>query len=388
MKNISRLILNGAQKSNLCWCILRKEDEIIAGIENDIDIFVSSCDYHSFLKHLREYFFEHNLVILRERRMPAGTSYLLGQLTFPFETEKLDIIYENTLTFISIISSDLIIQNIVPGESYPVLSAEVSADLSVRKERARSSISNYVSYLVSDLKSGRGWPKLVPFRYLKAFLFNSRKPSGVFVVLVGPDGSGKTTVAESLIRKGKNSFFSVSLFHFSIPTFPRLAKLLGRGSREPDYTLPNSGTSAPIQSKSRALIYTIYYGLELFFYSHLRLRRRLRQGELVIFDRYLHDWMFQRSYRNMSRPAIRWLLSRSVSPELVVYLTGNPVEINFRKPELSVSEISYQQTLIESDLMPFWEGRGVTTVKLSSTALTVDEIVKMILNKLTRNIHE
>ena len=98
MKNISRLILNGAQKSNLCWCILRKEDEIIAGIENDIDIFVSSCDYHSFLKHLREYFFEHNLVILRERRMPAGTSYLLGQLTFPFETEKLDIIYENTLT--------------------------------------------------------------------------------------------------------------------------------------------------------------------------------------------------------------------------------------------------------------------------------------------------
>ena len=54
MKQISKDILSLASTSKADWCILRKEDEILKGIHNDIDLFVAAEDYLSFIKHIKK----------------------------------------------------------------------------------------------------------------------------------------------------------------------------------------------------------------------------------------------------------------------------------------------------------------------------------------------
>lgn len=383
MKKIAKTILDAANNSGVKWCILRKEDEIISGIENDIDLFVTSQDYPRFQDHLRSCFAKSGLAVKRERRMPTGTSLMITSIQSPLETEKLDILYDNTLAFLSIISNEWLQSQIVRGEFYPVLSKNAAAELSFRKEEARRNLPSFLRHYWFTRKDMGLWPKFYLKEYARAFLANKKKPSGAFVVLVGPDGSGKTTVGEELVRAAKPDFFSATLQHFSIPTFPRLARIAGRRRIEPDYTLPNSGSKAPIQRRSRAILYLIYYGTELLVYSHLRLSRRLRQGQLVVFDRYLHDYFFQRSYRNAPHAAISWLLARAVAPHLVVFLSGNPDLIHARKPELSAEEVETQQSLIRKNLLPFWQSRGVKVIEMDTTTIPVDETLSAIRRELT-----
>lgn len=386
MKIISKLILDPLNKSSLNWCILRKEDEILQGIENDIDLFVVKSDYLKLLEYLESTFSESGIKILRRRYMPAGISYLLNY-SIVGEFQKLDIIYENTLTFFSIFSSTVIANNIVSGTKYPTLSQVASEELSLRKEMARRDFPKFLRHLWLNRYRFEGEvlvPRMLLGGYLRAYLANCRKPSGSFVTLIGPDGSGKTTISNALAKTGKQDFFSVSQHHFSINTFPRLAALKFKRGKEPDYTLPNSGTNAPIQSTKRALVYLGYYGTELLLYSHLRLKRRLRLGQLVIFDRYFHDWMFQRSHRNMPRPLMKWLLAMAVKPNLIVYLKGDPIAINARKPELSVDEISMQQTMIEQDLLSFWREQRMEIIEFDSTHQSVESIVAGIRAALTK----
>lgn len=382
MKQISKDILELARATNAAWCILRKEDEILQGVHNDIDLFVAPRAYRAFIATLRNGFADTSISILRERQMPAGVSFLLySQSTGEFE--KLDVLFENTLLFFTIFSSKEIAENIVPGAAYPVLSSEAAQELSFRKETARRDPLAFLRHIWQTRRKGVRGPRTAIRGSVAAYLANRRNRPGAFVVLVGPDGSGKTTVAESLAVRAKADFFSVSLHHFSIQTFPRLATLLLRRSSGPDYTIAGSGTRAPIQSARRAWIYMIYYGAELMVYSHFRLKRRLRLGQLVIFDRYFHDWFFQRSYRRASRPTIRAFLARAVRPDLVVYLTGDPARINARKPELSAEEIGVQQDLIESDLMPFWQGLSVPTLTLDTTDVPLEQVVQTVRSKLT-----
>lgn len=385
MKNISRIILSSASASACTWCILRNEHEILEGIENDIDLFVSCQDYNRFLTSLHTVFTRRGIRCIRERRMPGGISYLLYHPASS-EFQKLDVVHENTVAFISIFSSRVIVNNIVPGQAYPVLDPNVAKELSLRKELVRSNPLSYLRHLRTNaprFSGSRILPQFLLGGYLRAFFGNIYAPSGAFVTLVGPDGSGKTTIAEALAKAAKPNFFSVSLHHFSISTFPRLYVLkMGRGE-EPDYTRPNSGTNAPIQSPLRAFVYLVYYGTELILYSHFRLRRRLRLGQLVIFDRYFHDWMFQRSYRNASRHLMRCLLAIAVKPNLVVYLKGDPAMIHARKPELSKEEISTQQILIQEKVMQFWVERGVNTLEVDTTKLPIEEVVESIRATLT-----
>jgi len=386
MKQISKDILSLASTSKADWCILRKEDEILKGIHNDIDLFVAAEDYLSFIKHIKKGFLKNEIAIIRERYMPAGISYLLFAKNSDAEFEKLDILYDNTLTFISIFPIEQIKAGIVHGALYPVLDISISKELSFQKTEVRRNFSTFLRNLWKMQKQVHRLPRSYIWGYFAAYIANLRNPSGAFIILVGPDGSGKTSVAEALAKKIKKHFFSVSLQHFNIQTFPRLASLIFWHKKVcgPDYTKPNSGTNAPIQSNLKAWIYLFYYGIELLIYSHLRLKRRLRLGQLVIFDRYFHDWFFQRSYRRVPHSMIRILLSSIKKPNLIVYLAGEPTEIFARKPELSMYEIDKQQTLICKNLLPFWQKRSVPILILDNVENSLNEVVKIISSELTR----
>lgn len=382
MRGISQNFLKVAADTRAAWCILRKFEEIELGIENDIDVFIARSDYHLFVCCIISKLATLGIVVFRRREQPCGVSLVFHRETRN-EFLKVDIVFDNTLLFFSIIPPETILRNIDRSGPYPLLRVEISAEVSVRKERIRRSIWEYITRPTPLAKRIQRMPtRIYLFSALRAFFSNTRRRSGALIVLAGPDGSGKTTIGDGITQQGKRQFFAASFYHFSINLFPRLQRLRGKQVKGPDYTLADSGTSAPIQPTWRSVIYTLYYGLELLLGTNSILRRHLRMGRLCVFDRYFHDYFFQRSYRNAPRWLVRLFLQFTPRPDLVVYCHGDPGLIYARKPELSPQEILTQQGLIESQLLPFWRQRMVPVLLVDTTIHSLEEVTQQIFDRL------
>lgn len=381
MRKITEDFLKLCVASKYEWCILRKIDEIYAGIENDVDIFVRKKNFKDFYGAVTN-FSGSNIKIIKKRFQPCGISILLQDL-HSREFLKVDIVYDTTFLMFSIFSSDDVLKNIKKHEEYYVLDGFAANEISHRKEMIRGSMFNYFSRLMRG-ESLFGWfpRETYFFGYIVSAIKNSASKSGDFVVLVGPDGSGKTTIGDKFVKNAKERYFSAAFHHFSIAIFPRLAKLKKSDVKEPDYTLPNSGTNAPIQPAWKSLIYTIYYGTEMLIYTNIIIRRRLRLGQICVFDRYFHDYLFQRSYRKAPRLMVKSFLALSKWPNLVVYCYGDADKIVQRKNELSVDEVKTQQNMIEKDVVDFWDWLGVRVVKVDTCTQSVDDCLHVINSNL------
>ena len=159
-----------------------------------------------------------------------------------------------------------------------------------------------------------------------------RRRPGTFIVIVGPDGVGKTTVARAIIdqHQGPSAYF-----HF-LPTgaggmslrpgeevFPQPPRLEHRG--------------VAILGWLRLARNVVRWWLGYL----LRVRPALRRGCLVISDRWLYGYLVQPSALKFYGPhgvalAAFRLLSR---PDLVVNLTALPDIIRQRKQELTLAQI-------------------------------------------------
>jgi len=175
------------------------------------------------------------------------------------------------------------------------------------------------------------------------------------VVLVGPDGSGKTSVANHV---------ATHLYHFPfkrcniyehrfgvIPTLSELKRKIWR-SLNINYNkipIPTPGTPRsgmnPEHSFIMGSLYVIYYSLDYWF-GRIVLARLRSQGALVIFARYYYDYIYQKGYRNVPRFLISTMRLFVPTPDLLIYLNRSAQEIYDAKPELDKVEIEYQQALI------------------------------------------
>jgi thymidylate kinase len=161
---------------------------------------------------------------------------------------------------------------------------------------------------------------------------SDRRSRGAFIVIVGPDGVGKTTVARAIIdlHGGPSAYF-----HF-LPTAPG-----GMSSRPNDQLLakpPRLDRSGSIVLGWLRLARNV---LRWWFGYLLRVRPALRGGCLVISDRWLYGYLVQPSSLKFYGPhrlalATFRLLSR---PDLVVNLTALPDTIRHRKKELTLEQI-------------------------------------------------
>lgn len=166
------------------------------------------------------------------------------------------------------------------------------------------------------------------------------------LVLLGPDGAGKTTFSQSLLSCFEE-VDSVTYLHGRFHIIPDLSYFLGKQSNDrKEFT--DEIHSDIVYSFVRGIIYLIYY---LFDYvlGHLY---RLRFGEerYILFDRYYYDYFIQSTF---SRIPIWWRTVYSFFaplPNVAVYLSCDAEEIYSRKPELSIDEIQKQQLRIDSIL--------------------------------------
>lgn len=170
-----------------------------------------------------------------------------------------------------------------------------------------------------------------------------------YVVVLGPDGSGKTTLADRLAASLETEGYAVSRLNFSFGIMPPISRLLGRGERKgaPE-GLRDSGMVKPLKW-SRAAVLACWYGLD-----HLMGRftlARIRKNEVVIFARSYHDFLYQRAFLNLPQAIPRFFLALGPKPDLVVTPIRDPQRIHEQKPELSSKEISEQYSRITGRLV-------------------------------------
>jgi thymidylate kinase len=154
---------------------------------------------------------------------------------------------------------------------------------------------------------------------------------GFFLVVVGPDGAGKTSLARTLLRRSE---VDGVYFHFIPTSRTRLAE-------EP----PGHEELVEKQrgSGSRLLgVLRIGRNLARAWLGYLlAIRPALRSGKVVIGDRWLYGYLAQPQALRFHGPSwiARLVLQAMPRPDLVVLLDAPPETIHERKPELMPDEI-------------------------------------------------
>ena len=216
---------------------------------------------------------------------------------------------------------------------------------------------------------------LFAIEHAKTFLW----PQGKLVTFLGPDGSGKSSVA-ALVDSHVNAglFTDVVYFHGSIPILPRLALftdfLFGNSDRN-DSSCHNAELIPQLTNVRYKFIYLLYYALNGLL-SRPYVRYLKWRNRLIILDRYYYDYYFQNGYRWESFRLLNILVKLIPQPDLTIYLKNTADVLFSRKPEVVLSEISRQVSVID-ECLPFFANVEIveTDAPLSFVAERVTQLL-------------
>jgi thymidylate kinase len=177
----------------------------------------------------------------------------------------------------------------------------------------------------AETQSGR------PVRGIRRWI----QPAGLCVAILGPDGSGKSSVIEQYVRSMSPFFSATRKFHLRPYLFGASA---GGGTPNTD---PHGQTPrGSLASMVKALYLWADYGLGYY----LRLYPLLAGSALVIFDRYYYDLLIDTRRFRYGGP--RWLvglIARLIPrPDMVLILDAPAEVLQARKQEVPVQESARQ----------------------------------------------
>lgn len=200
------------------------------------------------------------------------------------------------------------------------------------------------------------------------------RPSGKHIVLLGPDGAGKSSTIEALVEIMMPLFARAEVKGFA----PSLRQLLRR---------PNGNTSVPhglpARSIPASMLRTMYW-LVYAILSHVSLRWTKSRSVLVLNDRHFIDILIDPVRYRYSGPSwplklVSWLTPK---PDLLILLGGNPEIIQSRKRELTVAETARQCKAYENLVIPL---KYTITIDAGKPfEQVVDEAVVAAINMLKR----
>ncbi len=168
------------------------------------------------------------------------------------------------------------------------------------------------------------------------------RPHGKLVILVGPDGAGKTTLSSQIVERFAATHMKVSSVYLGAqkPLLPtrRWSQQLRR------WLSPTSSNKRPIKDVNRKqrLRGLVHIMADKWLRYVVYVRPRLARGEAVVLDRYFYD------LRTFAHPLVRtpWL-ERLIMwfipvPAVAFSLEADPAVIAARKNELTVAETARQ----------------------------------------------
>jgi len=197
--------------------------------------------------------------------------------------------------------------------------AQLRSEL-LRTTAARNPVAT-VRYVAGEvLRVGRRW----------------RYPTGLWIAILGPDGSGKSTVAETVRERIKPAFRRTAQFHF----LPRLLRRKAAG-----HIVTDPHGQAP-RSSVASLAKVAYWLADSVAGYAFVIRPALVRSTLVVFDRCVLDAVVDpKRYRYNGPSWLVRLLWKTIPKPDVVILLDAPVEIlHQRKQEVSREESERQRT--------------------------------------------
>ncbi|MBI2412852.1 MAG: hypothetical protein HYV24_06560 [Deltaproteobacteria bacterium] len=242
----------------------------------------------------------------------------------------------------------LIVEEAVGKDGAAELRAKISRRdwKGIEKDAVRLRLKTFLNSLAKD--NIRVAKAFLSFAWTNvARLFS---PSGLFIVVMGPDGCGKTTLSGRLLEKFGDCFTSGKLKKFYWRPFllPRIADLSPfRKNKKPKNDSEDVGLRTVDMSPRARLSYLLkflYYWAD-FVTGRLRYQSAWSRGGLVFFDRYYYDHMVYPERFGFSVPkSLMRALGRLIpDPDLKFYLHAPPKRLLERKQELPAEEIMRQQ---------------------------------------------
>lgn len=187
-----------------------------------------------------------------------------------------------------------------------------------------------------DLLRVAGWTAATLARRMVA-------PTGLWVAFMGPDGAGKTTVAEAY-RARLSTLFDVGhqhQFHWRPRWLPAPGKLAGHSEAEIVVEDPHG---KPPRGRLVSLLRFGYFWLDFVLGHWVRVRPLLVRRNLVSFDRCYFDFLVDPRRFRLQVP--HWLLRLVASlvpqPDLIFVLDAPASVLRARKQELGQDEIAAQ----------------------------------------------
>lgn len=174
-------------------------------------------------------------------------------------------------------------------------------------------------------------------------------PPGYSVAFLGTDGSGKSTIIESITPVLESMMHAkVHYEHLRPNLLPALAQLAGKPKKIGPTINPHGGKQSGLFS---SLLRFFYYYIDYTFGYWIKIHPILvKRATMVVFDRYYYEYMI-----DQKRCAVRLLpgFARFFSwfipkPDLILCLGGDPEKIYARKPETSLEEVTRQVNELKS----------------------------------------
>ena len=171
----------------------------------------------------------------------------------------------------------------------------------------------------------------------------SPHPRGLVVLVAGPDGAGKSSVARRIVDELAGEVTRVVHTHWRPGLLPHPRALVG--GRRADAGAPPHARTPHGAVLSLGLLG--YYWLDFFAGGWLRQQAIRRRGGLVVVERGWWDVGIDgRRYRLSVPPTVVRALGRLLPrPDLALVLHGNPRAVALRKGELVTAEVGRQNAL-------------------------------------------
>lgn len=204
------------------------------------------------------------------------------------------------------------------------------------------------------------------------------KPTGLFIAIIGTDGSGKSTVINKLSAELAPVFRRISLQHWKPSLFNK------NNSQKITVTEPHKEAPRSIfVSCVKLLIYLLQY-LSGYVIKIFPMKVR---STLIVFDRYYYDFLVdQKRFRlKLPKKIIKIFSFLIPRPDLIFHLNTKPSIALERKNELNLEELKRQNEEFAS-LRNLLKERFFIIENNEDAVSAVNKITSVVFNYLEKRV--
>lgn len=215
----------------------------------------------------------------------------------------------------------------------------------------------------------------------KACEGHAQRSRGIMIAFQGTDGSGKSTVINGLYQALADCFPEEQMVYYHCRPFLFQPAKASHGLNM-DVVCPDPHGSKPY-GRFISLGKLAYCSADYIIGYLLKVRQELKQGKLVIFDRYYYDFYLDKlRYRlKLSDFWIRLFEPFIPKPDITFVLTGEAEPIWQRKQEIPLEEVREQIRRMEYHSTHFAHAQAIDVVR------SIPEVVGSVTLAVLRALH-